>query len=533
MQSDLNTLEFESIRRTLDAECATPYGKEAARNMEPAPSLEVARAFQRAVTTAREGLEEGDGPKLDELPDVRAALRQSRQEGASPLNGLALRNLITLLQAGDYLGRALEKRPGLYVGDPSDLTAASPLIDRLDALVDTMGKVRESASEALSALHEEVRQVRGDLNKQVDKKLKDKKLAPSLVEPKTEHFSGPRRVLAVKTEAAGAIKGVRREALSRGRGVMVEPMEWIPLNNRLEQLSREIDAEERRVLREATGMVQEHIAPLQRLLDAVTWIDLALGAGRLSLKIDGHPPVLTEEPRLDLRSASHPALVAGHKNGGPAPVPLTVRLGPDQPMVLITGPNTGGKTVAIKTIGLLATMAFCGLHIPAAEGTVVGAYRRILVDIGDHQNILHHVSTFAGHVEVLKQILAEADEHTLVLMDEMGTGTDPEEGAALAMSVLEELAERGVQGVFTTHLSPLKGFAAEHPAIANANMRFDFDQLQPTYQLEVGAPGASLGLVVAERNGLEGPLLERARGHLEELRPGATTESARQETNGG
>ncbi|HKJ88857.1 MAG TPA: DNA mismatch repair protein MutS, partial [Gammaproteobacteria bacterium] len=282
MQSDLNTLEFDAIRRTLDNECATPYGKEAARNMEPAPSLEVARAFQGAVTNAREGLESGDGPKLDELPDVRAALRQARQEGASPLNGLALRKLITVMQTGDYLGRALEKRPGLYVGDPSDLTGASALIDRLDALVDTMGKVREGASEHLEALHDEVKQVRGDLNKQVDKKLKDKKLAPSLVEPKTEHYSGPRRVLAVKTSAVGDIKGVRREALSRGRGVLVEPMEWIPLNNRLEQLSREIDTEERRVLREATAEVGSHLEALQRLLDAITWIDLALGAGRLS-----------------------------------------------------------------------------------------------------------------------------------------------------------------------------------------------------------------------------------------------------------
>jgi DNA mismatch repair protein MutS2 len=527
MQSDLNTLEFSAIRRSLEADCATPYGKEAARNLEPAPSLEVARAFQGAVSTAREACDTGDAPKLGEVPDVRAALRQASQNGASPLNGMALRNLITVMQTGEYLARALEKRPGLYVGNAADLTAPSPLIDRFDATVDTMGRVRPEASEELARLHGEIQSVRADLDKEVAKKQKDKKLAPHLVEPKTEHYSGPRRVLAVKHEAVGNIKGARREALSRGRGVMVEPMEWIPLNNRLEQLAKEVDAEERRVLKEATGTVAENGAALQQLLDAVTWLDLALGAGRLSVRIEGVPPELAEEPQLELRDARHPALVAEYKNGGPVPVPLSVSLTADSPMVLITGPNTGGKTVAIKTIGLLATMAFCGLHIPAAEGTVVGGYRRILVDIGDHQSILHHVSTFAGHVEILKQILAAADERTLVLMDEMGTGTDPEEGAALAMSVLEELAERGVQGVFTTHLSPLKGFADNHRAIRNANMRFDFERLAPTYQLSVGEAGASLGLVVAERNGLEEPLLSRARAHLEELRPGATTEASK------
>ncbi|HKJ71412.1 MAG TPA: DNA mismatch repair protein MutS, partial [Gammaproteobacteria bacterium] len=382
MQSDLNTLEFDAIRRALANECASPYGKEAARNLEPAPGLQVAKAFQAAVSAAREGLENRDGPQLGELPDVRAALRQAAQSGASPLNGMALRNLVTLLQTGEYLARNLEQRPQLYAGDRGDLTGASDLIDELDAVVDTMGRVRPDASDELARLNGEVKDKRDELNQEVRKKQKDKKLAPNLVEPKTEHYSGPRRVLAVKTEAAGSIKGVRREALSNGRGIMVEPMEWIPLNNRLEQLAKEIDAEERRVLKAATDSVSARRDALQQLIDAVTWIDLALGAGRLSIKTDGVAPGLDDTPHLDLRGACHPALVAEHKNGGPAPVPLTMRLDREHPMVLITGPNTGGKTVAIKTIGLLATMAFCGLHIPVTEGSVVGSYRRILVDIG-------------------------------------------------------------------------------------------------------------------------------------------------------
>lgn len=521
MHSDTEPLEFPAIRRALEGECATPYGKEAARSLEPAPSLGIARAFQEAVTAARQGWDAGDGPRLEEQPDIRAAIRQSGRAGASPLSGLALRKIIQVVQTGEYLHRSLARYPALFAGDAGDLTATADLVDRLDGAVDTMGRVRREASETLAGLHDEVASVRGDLEKEVAKKQKDKRIAPGLVEPNTPHYSGPRRVLAVQADTAGRMKGVRREALSRDRGVLVEPMEWIALNNRLEQLNKETDAEERRVLKAVTAEVGERHRDLERLLDAVTWIDLALGAGRLSRKTEATAPELVDEPLLDLRRARHPALVADQAKGGVEAVPLDLAVGPDRPMILITGPNTGGKTVVVKTAGLLATMAYCGLHIPAAAGSRVGGYRRILVDIGDKQDLMHHVSTFAGHVEALNRILAEADDRTLALLDEMGTGTDPEEGAALAMAVLEELAERGTHGVFTTHLSPLKGFADRHAAVTNANMRFDYEALRPTYQLEVGKPGSSLGLVVAERGGLAAPVLERARRHLAELRPEA------------
>jgi DNA mismatch repair protein MutS2 len=183
----------------------------------------------------------------------------------------------------------------------------------------------------------------------------------------------------------------------------------------------------------------------------------------------------------------------------------------------VTGPNTGGKTVVLKTVGLLVAMAQCGLHIPSEGRCVVGRYTRLMVDVGDRQSLYHHLSTFAGHVETLKRILDEADSGALVLLDELGTGTDPEEGAALAMAVLDELLERGAHGVVTTHLTPLKQYATDHDRILNAAMAFDHERLSPTYELCLGESGASLGLTIAGRGGLPDSVVARARHHLRRL----------------
>ena len=205
------------------------------------------------------------------------------------------------------------------------------------------------------------------------------------------------------------------------------------------------------------------------------------------------------------------------REGEPELVLMDIRLDETDTIVIISGPNTGVKTVELKTLGLLTVMAHFGLHIPAEGDCSIGDYRKVIVDVGDHQSLFHHLSTFAGHVEVLKRILDEADKDTLVLLDELGTGTDPEEGAALAMAVLDELLERRVQGIVNTHLSPLKDYADRRASIRNASMQFDHERLEPTYRLQIGVPGVSLGLTIAEKNGLPKDLIGRAREHLCEI----------------
>jgi DNA mismatch repair protein MutS2 len=256
------------------------------------------------------------------------------------------------------------------------------------------------------------------------------------------------------------------------------------------------------------------------MLDALTWIDLAMAGGHLSVHLNASAPTLVDEPLVVLDRAYHPALLLQFARGeGGRPVPLSIRLDETQPMLIITGPNTGGKTVVLKTVGLLVTMAHCGLHVPAEGGCTIGNFSRVIVDIGDAQSLYHHLSTFAGHVEVLKRVITEADAGTIVLLDELGTGTDPEEGAALAMAVLDELAGRQVRGIITTHLSPLKAFAEQHAHLRNASMEFDRERLTPTYRLEIGASGVSHGLTIARNNGLPAELVERAHDHLRTFAP--------------
>lgn len=520
MQADLKALEFDGIRRLLEKLCATPFGAEAARNLEPAPELAIAQQMQAAVTAARQGLDAGDGPHMPDLPDVRAALRQASSPGAA-LPGTALLNLRQAIETGVRLRPFIAQRPALYPGGLDHLSGAQDLTAVFDAALLASGRLREDASPELASLHGELRQLREDVQNQLRMRMRQPDLAGSIVDPDKVHWHGQRAVLALSGELADKIKGVRRGIGPGGRDYYVEPMEVLGFNNRLETVGGKIDAENQVKLRQLTDEIRGRLPALNRLLDALTWIDLALAAGQLSQHLNASPPELVDSPLVDLRGAFHPQLLLAYANRqGPMPRKLDLCIDDRKPVLVITGPNTGGKTVVLKTLGLLTVMAHCGLHLPTEDGARIGNFSRVIVDVGDQQSIAHHLSTFAGHVEVLKRLLAESDERTLVLLDELGTGTDPEEGAALAMAVLDELSKRGVHGVVTTHLSPLKTFATRHPRLENASMRFDYDRLEPTYQLEIGTPGRSLGLIVARQRGLDGPLVDRAHAYLAEIAPG-------------
>lgn len=514
MESDLNSLEFGGIRRLLERMAFSPYGADAARNLEPAPSLAVAREMQAAVTAARQAIDAYALPKLAAVPDIRAALRQAEQTGAA-LSPSALSNLRQVMQTGLMLRELVSQYPELY-RSVSDLKAPAGLVEALDKTITAAGRLKDDATPELLTLHQQYHAAQQQVESQLKTRMQQTDVAGVFEEGAKVHWHGSRGVLAVRGNFAEKIKGVRRGTTGGGRDVLMEPMEVVGLNNRLEVLGGQIEAQNQIVLRAVTDEVRQFIPDLTRLLDAVTWIDLALAAGHLSASMNAAAPELVDEPVVELKQAYHPQLLLQFMEKNIRQIkPLDITLGEKQPMMVITGPNTGGKTVVLKTVGLLVTMAHCGLHIPSEGKCIIGNFNRIIVDVGDKQSLYHHLSTFAGHVEVLKRLLAEADEKTLVLMDELGTGTDPEEGAALAMAVLDELAARKVHGIVTTHLSPLKGFAAQHAYLSNASMRFDFETLSPTYELEAGKAGQSLGLIVAEKNGLPAELVGKAKHYLE------------------
>ncbi|WP_018138705.1 MULTISPECIES: DNA mismatch repair protein MutS [unclassified Thioalkalivibrio] len=517
MQVDLKALEFPAIQRLLERLTATPYGADAARGLEPAPNLDAARALQTAVTVARQRLDAGTLPRLGQLPDVRAALRQASNPGAA-LPVQALHNLQTIMRQARELADQLADTPEIYPADLNKLYPPEGLEERLSACLNPGGSLREDASPALIEAFEQ----RGRLRYEVEAVVK-KRLAASDVAQKGEdalkvQWHQERAVMVLRGEAANAVKGVRRGTAMGGRDQIVEPIEAVPLNNQLDTVNSQINTEQQRLLRELTDVVRQYGEPLELMLTALTWIDLASAAAQLSAQMNAHAPRLEAEAGVELIEAYHPLLLLQFAEGnGPQPVPLSIRLDGEQPLLLITGPNTGGKTVALKTLGLLVTMAWCGLHIPAEQDCRIGRFDQVMVDVGDHQSLFHHLSTFAGHVEVLKRILDHAGSETLILLDELGTGTDPDEGAALAMAMLDELRARGTRGIVNTHLAPLKDYAAQHAGIVNASMQFDAETLSPTYRLLIGEPGVSFGLTIAEKNGLPAQLVARAREHFAEL----------------
>jgi len=514
VEIDLKPLEFPAIQRLLERRTRTPYGADAARALEPAPSLAVARSLQHAVTAARQGLEAGTLPELGSLPDVRPALRQAGLPGAV-LSTQAMHKLQVIMHEGAHLARALAAMPTLYPRDLRELEPPEDLQTRLQGALHPGGALREDASPRLEALHAERTRLRGEVEQVVRARLETLGTSPGA---RRFQWHQERAVLSLPVDRVVEVKGVRRGATANGRDQIIEPIEAVPLNNQLDSANDGINLEQQRLLRELTDAVRERVPELERVIGAITWIDLAVAAGRLSRQMNAHAPALHETPGVCLREAYHPLLLLQFADGqGPQPVPLSLELTPERPLLLITGPNTGGKTVALKTLGLLVTMAWCGLHIPAEGDCTIGGFDRVMVDVGDHQSLLHHLSTFAGHVEVLKRVLDQATARSLILLDELGTGTDPDEGAALAMAMLDELRARGVCGIVNTHLPPLKDYAARMPGILNASMQFDAVRLAPTYRLVAGEPGISFGLTIAERNGLPPPLIARAREHLAAL----------------
>lgn len=516
MQSDLKALEFDAVRRLLERLAATPYGAEAARELTPAPSLSVAREMQAAVSAARQAVDAFQAPRFGHIPDVRAALRQASQPGAA-LAATALGNLRATMLLGETLQQFVSQFPELY-RRAENWQGPAELFELFERMLSYANRLRDDATPELQALHAELRGAQTAVEEALRARMREPDIAAAFDEKSRPHWHGARGVLAIRQSYVEQVKGVRRGTTGGGRDVLLEPMEVVALNNRLEVLSGQVEAQNQIALRAMTDRVREHLPQLNRLIDAIAWIDLALAAGQLSAAMNAAAPALVDAPLVRLRQAYHPHLLLQFRDKHiPTIRALDISIDAKQPMMVITGPNTGGKTVVLKTVGLLVTMAHCGLHIPSEGDCEIGDFSRVVVDVGDKQSLYHHLSTFAGHVEVLKRLLQQSDEKTLVLLDELGTGTDPEEGAALAMAVLDELARRGVHGIVTTHLPPLKAFAATHPYLVNASMRFDHASMTPTYELEPGVAGQSLGLLIAEKNGLPAELIANARAFLQRL----------------
>ena len=493
------------------ARCASPGDDDA--SVDPGglfqPDLESARARLAETSEARALLEAGEAPPLGGATDLEPSLRRLARGGA--LAATELLDLAATLgvvhATGRHLARRAETCPRL-AALASRLGDHRELEDEVSAAIDAEGAVRDAASPALAAARGESRRLAAELQRRLSELLRDPDLA-SCLSDRFVTLRNDRYVLPVRSDARGRVHGIVHDASASGTTLFVEPDAVVELNNGIKQAELEIERETTRVLRELSGRAAVARPQIEASLDALAEIDLACARGHLSRQTAGVEPLVRPDGVWWLPQLRHPLL------SPEAVVPNDLRLGESFHVLVLSGPNAGGKTVAMKALALAALSVRTGLHVCASPGARVDLVDALLADIGDEQDLRESLSTFSAHMANLARIVDGASDRSLVVVDEIGAGTDPGEGAALAQAVLETLADAGARVVATTHLNLLKEMAAVDPRFANACVEFDPATLAPTYRLRLGVAGSSSAAAVAARMGLRSDVLARANALLE------------------
>jgi DNA mismatch repair protein MutS2 len=484
--------------------------------LDATPLVDVA-AVQSAIALtgeARLALAAEGAPPLDGIPDVRPVLARGAAEG-SVLEGTDLAVLIPVLDAGPRLqawGRGVRPVTVTVAGLTDGLPRLTDLRDTLRQALEDDGSLTDRASPRLRQIRQHVRNRRRRIVADLERLLQvegDRLFADRFVTVRHGRY-----VLPVRAEARSRVRGIVHDRSQSGQTIFVEPEAVVEANNELVQALREEEQETARILAELTAAVRTRLGELERFVEAIGELDWLFARAHAAVRMDASAPVIDPQGRVALRTARHPLLLAqAWRDPSRTVVPVDLELAPDRPLLLITGPNAGGKTIALKTLALCALLAQTGCHVPAAEGSRLPAFGRLFAIIGDEQSVAENLSTFSAFVKQIREVLAQADDRSLVLIDELGAGTDPDEGAALARAILEVLADRGTLVAATTHLEPLRAFASAEPRARNASVEFDTRTLAPTFRLRYDLPGQSYALAIAGRLGLSPELIARAQGH--------------------
>lgn len=499
-------LEFPLIRERLGAYAAFAPSQRLAASVEPATDPIVVSRRLDETDEARWLLTErpdvGIGGACDIEPIIGRAGRGGRLDPAD------LWSIVETLMAAGRLADALrEVEQPLLHGVYRKLAPLPSLRARLEQSVDPAGVLLDTASPPLGGMRRAVRVAHDRLRSRLDA-LVHSDVAGALQEPLVTLRNG-RYVVPVKAEARSRVKGIVHDRSGSGQTLFVEPMVGVEMANAWREAELAARAEEERVLDELTAAVAADAEGLSTTLDALANLDLWMCRARLAEELDAVRPTLAEDQTVSLLSARHPGIEGDV-------VPIDIRLGDGYTALVITGPNTGGKTVALRTVGLLALMHQTGLHVPAAPGSIMPIFEDVLADIGDEQSIAQSLSTFSGHLRTIVRIVEQAGAGTLVLLDELGAGTDPTEGSALAQALLDHFIDSGALIVATTHYAEIKAYAHNEPRARNASVEFDLASLAPTYHLTIGLPGTSQAFAIAERLGLPRKLVADARSRLSE-----------------
>jgi len=510
--------EWNAVRALLAHEAQTEMGRELAATAEPLTAPRAVVAELELTRQARLALATSSPLPLDGFPDIRPVLERCRVAG-SVLDGAELARLAPALLATPRLA-AYAKLVRTVAPEVAAIIDSLPrfpeLAGRLGRSLDVDGAVTDDASPRLRHLRREIRERRRRLTAELERAFQDPE-AERLFAERYVTIRHGRYVLPLRAEARSRVRGIVHDRSQSGQTLFVEPEHTVDANNDLVQAVRDEEHETARVLAELTDAVRERIDDLERLVATVGRLDWIFVRGAAADRMEATEPLIDEGRTLSLKSARHPLLLAQSWTDAERPVvPMDIELTAERPLLLITGPNAGGKTIALKTAALLVLMAQTGCHIPAAEGSRLPVITHLHAIIGDDQSVSENLSTFSAFVKQIREVLDQAGERSLVLLDELGAGTDPDEGAALAQAILEELAERGALVIATTHLEPLKAFASTHPRTRNASVEFDTATLAPTFRLRYDQPGQSYALTVAARLGLGPELIARAQAHRSE-----------------
>jgi DNA mismatch repair protein MutS2 len=527
----LELLEFDKVRELLAGYGASSLGKELARRVEPGTDVEKIRAELALVSEMADALGAGQAPPFGGLHDVRLVVRRAAI-GAQLTVEQLLEVADTLNCTGNvyrYRMRLSERFERLsdLLAPVEDLGAVAKTIT---GCIDSRGHVLDMASRELALVRQKLADVDERVQNQIKRLLRDPEIRKVLRYPNAT-VSGDHYVLPVAVNHRHKVQGVVHRTSSTGETVFIEPAGVASLSAERAVLKGEEDREIARILRRLSGEVGRVSRPLTFAIEVLAHLDLITAKARFSRDYQMYAPELNTEGLLWLRQARHPLLEHlfreeqrvpegagnGAAEGRPERrevVPIDVRLGHAFNLLIITGPNTGGKTVCLKTTGLLCLMAQSGMHIPAGEGSNVPVFHQVLADIGDEQSLEQSLSTFSSHVSRIAHILRTADSQSLVLLDELGAGTDPTEGAALGRAILDELDRIGCRAMVTTHLGDLKTYAFHNERAENGAVEFDSETLRPTYRLQIGQFGMSNALKIARRLRLPRDLLRRAHRYL-------------------
>jgi DNA mismatch repair protein MutS2 len=517
-EKTLHTLEYLKILETLAGYCAFTPSAEKARGLQPTTNIDEARQRQAVTSEGLQLLVSRPDLTIGGARDVRESVDLASHGGVlTPVDFLDIKfTMIAARNLGRLFDRLEDQYPHLY-DIASQLPPPLGLIDTITSTISDRGEILDTASDKLGNIRRDLRIAHDRLLTKMQRMVSDPKIAPYLQDALVTQRDD-RYVLPLRAEFKGRINAIVHDQSSSGATLFVEPVSVVEHNNRYRELQLAERDEERRIMAALSQEIGMLAPQILLAVDIIAELDMAFARAKYAEDLSGTEPILHTIPSkssqnkpgtiIRLIQARHPLLAPD------IVVPIDVEFDPQTYALVITGPNTGGKTVTLKTVGLLSLMAQSGLHIPTHSGSEISVFENVFADIGDEQSIEQSLSTFSGHITNIIRIFEQADQQSLILLDELGAGTDPQEGAALARALLNHILDREITTLVTTHHPELKAYAHTTPGVINASVEFDLDTLRPTYHLTIGLPGRSNALAIAERLGMPNTIVNDARTEL-------------------